>query len=308
LRRGATLASEGLPQTPNRLLRYSSVQEQPAAWGSTGSSWACLWLSGGTTPYAKVQLRFTELAALPQTYNRRQWLVDNRIPMGTCSLTDCQMRGVSWTSFCSTEETIGMTNTLFERVNATWGDSEDSARFHGRNNLFRNSQLTYYPNAYAAEWEWKENLFDGTTIYQYTSLTNTSHNGYLNSTRLTPTNANDVVLASFTYTNGTLGRYYQVSTNLIDAGSRTAAAAGLFHYTTQAGQTKDTNTVDIGLHYVATDASGQPLDTDGDGLPDYFEDRDGDGTYDTGTNETDWQTSENGTTGTAGLQVFTPLE
>jgi hypothetical protein len=48
------------------------------------------------------------------------------------------------------------------------------------------------------------------------------------------------------------------------------------------------------------------FDTDGDGLPDYFEDRDGDGTVDTG--ETDWQQSENGTTGSTGLRVFTPLE
>jgi len=46
---------------------------------------------------------------------------------------------------------------------------------------------------------------------------------------------------------------------------------------------KETNSVvDIGFHYVALDASGKPLDGDGDGLPDYFEDRNGNGTYDTG--------------------------
>ncbi len=47
-------------------------------------------------------------------------------------------------------------------------------------------------------------------------------------------------------------------------------------------------------------------DTDDDGLPDYFEDRDGDNTVDPG--ETNWQISENGTTGVPGLQVFTVLD
>jgi hypothetical protein len=53
-------------------------------------------------------------------------------------------------------------------------------------------------------------------------------------------------------------------------------------------------------------SSALPWDTDGDGLPDYLEDRNGDGTQSSG--ETDWQQSENGTTGVPGLQVYTPLE
>ena len=51
-----------------------------------------------------------------------------------------------------------------------------------------------------------------------------------------------------------------------------------------------------------------PFDTDGDGLPDYFEDRNGNGAYDSGSGETDWQTSNSGISGAAGLQVFTPLK
>ncbi|MCL5099258.1 MAG: glycoside hydrolase, partial [Candidatus Omnitrophica bacterium] len=44
-------------------------------------------------------------------------------------------------------------------------------------------------------------------------------------------------------------------------------------------QTKETNSlVDIGLHYVALNGQNLPLDTDANGLPDYFEDRNGDGT------------------------------
>jgi len=47
-------------------------------------------------------------------------------------------------------------------------------------------------------------------------------------------------------------------------------------------------------------------DTDGDGLPDYLEDRNGNGSPDVG--ETDWTISNSGVAGTGGLQVFTPLK
>jgi len=97
---------------------------------------------------------------------------------------------------------------------------------------------------------------------------------------------------------GPLGEFYYPSTgastsltNLIDAGSVTnAALAGLYHYTTQTSQTKEANTaLDIGFHYVALDGNGNPNDYDTDGLPDYFEDRNGNGSVDSG--ETDWRSA-----------------
>jgi hypothetical protein len=53
---------------------------------------------------------------------------------------------------------------------------------------------------------------------------------------------------------------------------------GLYHFTTQTNQAIEANSVvDIGYHYVATDANGNPLDSNGDGIPDYIEDVNGNG-------------------------------
>jgi hypothetical protein len=64
---------------------------------------------------------------------------------------------------------------------------------------------------------------------------------------------------------------------------------GLYHFTTQTNQAVEADSiVDIGYHYVATDQYGNPLDTNGNGIPDYLEDANGDGIYDSG-DLSDWQ-------------------
>jgi hypothetical protein len=89
----------------------------------------------------------------------------------------------------------------------------------------------------------------------------------------------------------------------------TADQIGLYHFTTQTNQVKEANSiVDIGYHYVAVDAYGNPIDTDGDGIPDYLEDTNGNGVFDSG-DLGDWLVSPyNGLARTNGLQVFTPLK
>jgi hypothetical protein len=136
----------------------------------------------------------------------------------------------------------------------------------------------------------KNNLFDGTSVPDYiTGLANSYDGGYnaylTNCDQLQPVYTNDIVLASpLLYQSGPLGNWYQPTNSpLINKGSATADLLGLYHYTTTTNEVKEGNSiVDIGLHYVAVDANGNPIDTNGDGIPDYLSDPNGNGLVDSG--------------------------
>jgi hypothetical protein len=137
------------------------------------------------------------------------------------------------------------------------------------------------------------------------------YNAYTNATSPFPLGGNNVVMPNgFNWQKSWLGNYYlPASSPLIDKGSTTANLVGLYHFTTQTNQVKEANsTVDIGYHYVATDANGNPLDTDGDGIPDYLEDTNGNGLFDAGDLSNWGIGSFNGLSTANGLLVFTPLK
>jgi len=154
--------------------------------------------------------------------------------------------------------------------------------------------------------------FDGTIFYMDASDAYCDYNAFLtNGNRLPIRGAHDVTnIISYNWQSSWLGNYYlPTNSPLIDMGNTNANLLGLYHFTTQTNQMKETNSVvDIGYHYVAVDGNGNPLDTDGDGIPDYLEDANGNGVYD-GGDLSDWLISSfNGITRNAGLQVFTPLK
>jgi len=67
--------------------------------------------------------------------------------------------------------------------------------------------------------------------------------------------------------------------------------------------------VAIGYHYIAVGANGLPLNTNGDGIPDYLSDANGDGVYDPGVDPSNWLIGPfNGLSAGNGLSVFTPLK
>ena len=166
-------------------------------------------------------------------------------------------------------------------------------------------------------WTAHDTFFDSVTLSgpnNSNGLLVNSHNGYLGTATLPgATNLKYVPYAD--YQTGPLGNHYYPTngTNLfilVNAGSRNADAAGLWHFGVHTNQVAETNTVvDIGRHFAVLNGQlSAAQDTDGDSLANVDEDIDGDGVADAG--ETDWQgyNSLFGIGAGPGLVVFTPLK
>ncbi len=140
-------------------------------------------------------------------------------------------------------------------------------------------------------WQAYNNAFDSCASLNGLHFTNSNgNNAYLNTGgRINPTNGTEVISTNtMAYLSGPLGDYYQpTSSVLINMGNTSANLLGLYHYTTQTNEVKETTSiVDIGYHYVAVDGNGNPIDTVGSGVPDYLKDANGNGSVDSG--EINW--------------------
>lgn len=304
-----SLAAHGTPTTPVRLFRYHVVQEQPLDWGNTTCEPTILTgpahdTPGGNAPPAAT-LRFVQFSGLGcwgnHIYTDNGWFLLKLLHLRDCTFWNGKARFSG-----NTGSLIGLTNNLFART---------AVKCHGwpqlsaYNNLFWGGSNRLERFSSAASWTFRDNAFDSTSLTNAGASVINSHNAYIGAAQcaIGGSSGADLLLNAFAYTNSSLGGFYHHSTSLLNRGSRNATAAGLYHYTVQADQRKESaSTVDIGFHYPATDINRCPLDYEGDGLADYFEDRNGNGTTD--PDETNWQSSQNGTSGVPGLQVFSPLE
>lgn len=292
LQDGAVLVSEGTPGRLNHLVPLLQVQEQPLTTYQAGAL-TVINPSCNTNNAPSATLRFTSFDNLTG-YSVFQGPPNFRL--ASFDLRHSSLAsGTFYVELTAPSVNVTLLNNVFERHSVQFLGTVSLSAY---NNLFKNGDFFIF-NDSSTNWTVKDNAFDGANIAQSVGLSN-ANNAYLNSSsRLLPTNASgDVILSSFSYSSGALGRYYHSSANLIDAGSRSPAAAGLYQFTVLSSQAKDTNAVvDIGFHYVAVNTtSGEPLDYDGDGFPDYLEDFNGNGSANTG--ETHWQNGND-----PGLQV-----
>jgi len=308
---GGKVISTGAPDNLNRVVRYNLVQEQAnSTWSasSVGRSLTTVSPYGTNLLTSELSFRFTDFS-MPANGNDHLYVGATNFSF---TVQDCQFHGGQFTSV---QPNVTLLNNLFERVLFKLYAKVNPFTALVRNATFTGGTVTL-SNAVTGGWTFKDNLFDTTNIVQKGFVTN-NYNAYLtNSVRLTNNGANDILLTltNVAYESGWLGRFY-LPTNLtshsvlFNSGSQNATNAGLYHFTCVTNQTRElSTTVDIGFHYVAVNSSGTPIDTDGDGLADYYEDTNGNGSYDTG--ETDWQSYNSlyGLSGTPGLQVFTPLK
>jgi hypothetical protein len=310
-----------------------NVQEQPVAVG--GLKFLKLGTGSGN---ATLDFRFTDFSVGQGTLGT---VVDtgasSSYPFTRLSFRDCWLRNGTFSLYpaTATAVTATMTNSLVDRCQLGFGHSGVSVNTPFTvvlyNNLFLNNPssatpgtppglaLTYATGSSNPNWQVSDDLFAGAEQTLSGSGTNSvlrSYNGFTSGTTNSLGGSNNKTGLTADFVSGPLGgNYYPTSGTglftLINAGSRNADVAGLYHHTVKvAANTKEgldsPLTVDIGYHSVGVNASNQPLDYDGDGVPDSLEDRNGNGSADSG--ETNWQVSNTGMTAPAALQVFTPLK
>jgi hypothetical protein len=263
---GAKFISEGSPSPMNRLVRYTTVQEQPLIWGSGGyGTRSLLKITSSPSGSPEVQLRFTDVSLMADTCGNRR-LFDNASTwtINTLALKDCTVYGgtLSMSMYPLQGDTrvmtVALTNNLLHRVDFSLDQDSDYPRLLVvlRNNLFRGGRLKVADYNSTGTWSARDNLFDQTNL-AYSQAVPNSNNGYTASSPLPGSSGGDILNLVPDYVTGPLGDYYYPATGanlaqLLDAGSRPGDAAGLYHYTTLTNQIREVNSqVDIGFHYVA---------------------------------------------------------
>jgi hypothetical protein len=208
------------------------------------------------------------------------------------------------------------TNCLLDRVDTGQVEGWPGNAFIFTNCTWHGGDLYLTPNHTAIPIIVRDCAFDesANTTGSYaanTNYANYDYNAFTNTAAKFPIGGtHDVIVTNgFNWQTSWFGNFYlPTNSPLIAAGNVTADKVGLYHFTTQTNQTpQGFSTVDLGYHYVATDQYGNPLDSNGDGIPDYLEDANGNGLVDAG--ETNWVLNPwNGLNYSSGLQVFTPLK
>jgi hypothetical protein len=297
----------GLVTAPCVLARYNTVQEGGnGLWTDRGSLAFVTSASGNTAP-VEADAQFTHFYGLVADPN---FFAEYFEPLNLVA-QNCEFSSASLVAYWMGQY---FTNCLFDRVQTVGIHGNFSPEGFGMRNCTMHGgslQITRSGGSWLAmitncAFDGVDfSLMDATTNYTYCA-----YNAFLASGgRTSVTNVHDVAVSSFNWQTNWLGNYYLPNgSSLVDAGSATADLLGLYHFTTQTNQIKETNSVvDIGYHYVALDSLGNPIDTDGDGIPDYIEDANGNGLADVG--ESSWLLNAyNGLSSTNGLQVFTPLK
>jgi hypothetical protein len=324
LKTGGSLTFQGTATSPCNFSRYSSVQEGGNGnWTAKGYLGGVVFNGSSSANPPTINALFTKWEILAGGPNQFR---DNST-YGGGAFTDNEFYGGNMASYVSS---FYFTNCLVFRVSTAFYAQANAGSCTFQNCDFYNGMLLLcrYSGQSASFWNIENTAFDGTafvtsdnfngtnsTLFNFNAYnTNnlswqTYNSGYSNTGTLEVVGPNDVKVPNYNWQSSWFGNFYQ-STNslLIQAGSTNANLLGLYHFTTQTNQVPETNSiVTIGYHYVATDAYGNPLDSNGDGIPDYLEDANGDGIFDAG-DLGEWKISPFGLAGGNGLQVFTPLK
>jgi hypothetical protein len=279
---GATLICDGRADARIKVVDYRHVQETPGGWGGMGWGHVPILGYGLGSNAPNLRLSFVDHQML--------WEGGYSVYAGgsghkftTIEIKNSSIIGGMWSIDADgTFVNLALTNNIID----TRYDGDMSlfnmASCYAVNNLIHNAPGLLFHDQSGPAWLFANNLFykssieyyDDTLVHKNNALFESA--GWYSSYAL---DATEFVITNCTFEPGPMGRFYlPTNSPLLNAGTTNASLLGLYHYTTTTNQMKETNSmVDIGFHYVAVDSSSKPLDTDSDGLADYVEDQDGNG-------------------------------
>ncbi len=284
---GSAIVSSGTALAPNWFMRYSSVQEAPVSLGLGGPSSAIIVLPGFPGIGTRGSFQFSDFACPAgggcHLYSSNFW------SFSSLTVQNCEFWSGQNCLNIASNSIVRLKNNLFNRSAIVAASAAPTSILSLSNNLVWGTAAVLLSQPGNSVWTVFDNDFDSCSISNAV-LTN-GYNAYLNcSGRFSPTNANDIVQVNgLAYQSSFLGDYYQPTNSLlINSGSLTnAGLAGLYHFTTTTNQVKEgSSRLDMGYHYVAVGASGNPIDSNSNGIPDYLEDLNGNGLDDSG--ESPW--------------------
>ncbi len=315
LRSGAVVRSGGSPNRMNWLTRLALVQEGTTADPLNAPILSSL--GGSTVPRA--ELRFTGVGAAAEATGRKQLLAMSGSVVTTWTMKDCALWNVWHGAYAYTPgQSVTLENNRWHRASVDFFQPNYSGYHPFTLNAYNNlwvAGLVKLGSSFSGYWTLRDNLFDG-TANQTTGSTfwSVSDNAYRSASSFG--GSGNVTLTVSEHLTGPLGTNYYPSagsssggfTNLVGAGYRTGTTAGLFHHVIATNLVSmGSGPVGIGFHYLKTSAGGVPLDTDGDGIPDWMEDVNGDGSTSGAPSSWTNYTSANGIV-TGGLSLFSPLK
>ena len=314
---GANLTFDGTVTQPCYFTQGGMVQEVGSFDWYNDTDWAsgAVTFNGSGTPSLEPEL---SAAFAMWTADGHQTLWRDYWASGAGVLKDCEFYNGSMSEYDM--QSMDYTNCLFFRIQNDYWDQDYaisyvyenctfyngclfSGRYNGLNSYFNDAGLS------SSFWLIENCSFDG-TAFAWTDCFNADSTNTLfdfnayNTNNLSwqtypypypPTfgtneivGPDDLMVPNYNWQSSWFGDFYlPPDSQLLHAGSTSAAELGLYHYTVLTNQTiEGDNTVSIGYHYVATDTNGVPLDSNHDGIPDYIEDPNGNGLVDIG--ETPW--------------------
>jgi hypothetical protein len=301
LMNGATANLTGTATAPVWWVRLNAVQEQDLS-GGYGPGGLTSWGSGPPSYVATINAQFAHCSMMNNDANHFRDDGEDGGGHLVVNATNCEFYSTGVEGYYMT---LNFTNCLFFRGGAGAQSDHNDAGLTLQNCTFYGSDwydvvVQHWSGAtwpvYIVSCAFENCDFeDVDTNYSYYD-----YNAFIQGqNRLPISGAHDVIVTnSFNWQTSWLGGFYEPTNSpLLHKGNTNANLLGLYHFTTQTNQTVEgTNIVSIGYHYVAV-TNGIPLDSNGDGIPDYLEDANGNGLVDSG--EIGWNIP-----GDLGLQVI----